>query len=85
MAYKQITPCVGGSPIDADFGIIPVNNGDILNLTFTNSLIDGCYTVDSDVFTFSETVVTTTPSYIDCATCLALGSASVLTPCGERN
>jgi len=72
MAYKQITPCVGGSPIDADFGVISgINNGDILYLTFTNSLIDGCYTVDADAFSFAETVVTTTPSYIDCPTCTA--------------
>lgn len=71
MAYKQITPCVGGSAIDADFGVISVTNGDILYLTFTNSSANGCYTVDSDVFTYSETVVTTTPSYIDCASCLA--------------
>jgi len=80
MAYKQITPCVGGSPIDADFGVISgINNGDILYLTFTNSLIDGCYTVDADAFSFTETVVTTTPSYVDCPTCLA----TIPCPCYE--
>jgi len=71
MAYKQITPCLGGSAIDVDFGVISVNNGDILSLTFTNSSFDGCYTVDFDAFSFSETVVTTSSSYLDCASCLA--------------
>jgi hypothetical protein len=70
MAYKQITPCVGGSPFDADFGVITVNNGDILNLTFTNSLLNGCYTVDANAGSFTETVVTTSLGYVDCATCL---------------
>lgn len=81
MAYKQISPCLGGSPIYADFGIISVTNGDILYLTFTNSSIDGCYTVDSDVFTFNETVVTTTPSYVDCSTCLGVITTPTPTPC----
>ena len=71
MAYKQITPCIGGSSFDADFGVISVNDGDVLNLAFTNSLLDGCYTVDFNVFTFTETVVTSSLPYFDCATCLA--------------
>jgi len=70
MAYKQITPCIGGSSFDADFGVISVNDGDVLNLAFTNSLLDGCYTVDYDAGTFNETVVTNSLVYADCATCL---------------
>ena len=83
MAYKQITSCLGGAPIDADFGSISgINNGDILYLTFTNSLIDGCYTVDADAFTFTETVVTTTPSYLNCEDCGVTPSPSPTpTPC----
>ena len=71
MAYKQITPCIGGSSFNVDFGVISVNDGDVLNLAFTNSLLDGCYTVDYDAGTFNETVVTTSLVYADCATCLA--------------
>ena len=68
MAYKQITPCIGGSSFNVDFGVISVNDGDVLNLAFTNSLLDGCYTVDYDAGTFNETVVTTSLVYADCAT-----------------
>ena len=80
MAYKQITPCIEGSPFDADFGIISVNDGDILYLTFTNPSFDGCYTVDGDVFGFTQTVVTTSLAYIDCSTCLADVTTPTPTP-----
>ena len=73
MAYKKITYCLGGLPFDVDFGPIPgITNGDILYLTFTNPLIDGCYTVDEDAFTFTEIVNTTTPSFFDCVDCLTM-------------
>ena len=85
MAYKQITPCLGGAPFDADFGSIPgINNGDILYITFTDPLYDGCYTVDTTVFTFTETVITTSLAYIDCSTCLAANTPTPTptpTPC----
>ena len=80
MAYKQITPCIGGSSFNVDFGVISVNDGDVLNLAFTNSLLDGCYTVDYDAGTFNETVVTTSLVYADCATCLAPTPTPTPTP-----
>ena len=57
MAYKQITYCLGGLPFDVDFGPISgIYNGDVLYLTFVNPLIDGCYSIDADAFTFTEIV-----------------------------
>ena len=81
MAYKQITSCLGGAPFDVDFGSIPgINNGDILYLTFTNPSFDGCYTVDANAFTFTQTVNTTTPSFVDCVSCLATITTPTPTP-----
>ena len=70
MAIKQISPCLGGSPINADFTTIPVSDGDILSLTFTNPSFDGCYTVDFDAFSSTVTVLTASPSFVDCISCL---------------
>jgi hypothetical protein len=54
MAYKLITSCLGGAPFDVDFGPISgINNGDVLYLTFTNPLFDGCYSIDANAFTFT--------------------------------
>jgi hypothetical protein len=81
MAIKLITSCLGGLPFGADFGPISgINNGDVLYLTFVNSLIDGCYTVDADDTTFTEVVNTTTPSFVDCVSCLATITTPTPTP-----
>jgi cell division septation protein DedD len=83
MAYKQITPCLSGTSFNADFGSISgITDGDVLYLTFTNSLVDGCYTVDADASGFTETVVTTL-SYDDCSTCLAIGLTVQFQDCND--
>ena len=83
MAYKQITPCLSGTSFNADFGSISgITNGDVLYLTFTNSLVDGCYTVDADASGFTETAVTTL-SYDDCSTCLAIGLTVQFEDCND--
>jgi hypothetical protein len=83
MAYKQITPCLSGTSFNVDFGSISgVTNGDVLYLTFTNSLVDGCYTVDADASGSTETVVSTL-SYDDCSTCLAIGLTVQFEDCND--
>ena len=70
MAVKLITPCLGGTSFDADFLTISVSDGDVLDLTFTNPSLNGCYTVIATAFAPVATVSSVVGSYLDCVSCL---------------
>jgi hypothetical protein len=70
MAYKRISPCVGGSDINADFGAITVSDLDVYYIEFSsNPDLDGCYTIVTTVGSFTETVSSISSLFDGCAEC----------------